>query len=61
MQCIAKAQPMDLQEKIPYLSKKTARRIIEAAKVNKLHFGLCYVCINDIILYIIFTIFCSYE
>ncbi|XP_071878783.1 mutagen-sensitive 301 [Bombus fervidus] len=34
MQCIAKAQPMDLQEKIPYLSKKTARRIIEAAKLR---------------------------
>ncbi|XP_033349489.1 helicase POLQ-like [Bombus vosnesenskii] len=34
MQCIAKAQPMDLQEKIPYLSKKTARQIIEAAKLR---------------------------
>ncbi|KOX69175.1 Helicase POLQ-like [Melipona quadrifasciata] len=34
IQIIAKAQPMDLQNKIPYLSKKTATQIIAAAKLH---------------------------
>lgn len=34
VQCIAKVQPKDLQDKLPYLSKKVATQIIEAAKVT---------------------------
>ncbi|XP_043520738.1 helicase POLQ-like [Frieseomelitta varia] len=34
VQIIAKAQPTDLQNKIPYLSKKTATQIIAAAKLQ---------------------------
>ncbi|XP_003705469.3 mutagen-sensitive 301 isoform X1 [Megachile rotundata] len=33
VQCIAKVQPKELLEKVPYLSKKTATHIIEAAKL----------------------------
>ncbi|XP_034193308.2 mutagen-sensitive 301 [Osmia lignaria lignaria] len=33
VQCIAKVQPKDLQDKIQYLSKKVATQIIEAAKM----------------------------
>ncbi|XP_076767042.1 mutagen-sensitive 301 [Xylocopa sonorina] len=33
VQCVAKAEPIDLQEKIPYLNKKTATQIIESAKL----------------------------
>ncbi|XP_061931994.1 helicase POLQ-like isoform X2 [Apis cerana] len=36
IQAIAKTQPIELQEKIPYLSKKVAMQIIEGAKVNYL-------------------------
>ncbi|XP_076295876.1 helicase POLQ-like [Lasioglossum baleicum] len=33
LQCIAKVEPIDLQERIPYLSKKASIKIVEAAKL----------------------------